>query len=368
MSDQFGQDDYRYMGLAIQLAERGRNTTDPNPRVGCVLVKNNEIIGQGWHEQAGLPHAERNALADVEGSAVGATAYVTLEPCCHYGRTAPCTEGLIEAGIKRVVVAMTDPNPLVAGKGLDLLEQAGMGVSVGIMQAQAELLNQGFIRRMAEQKPYVRCKLGMSLDGRTAMANGQSQWITGPQARADVQRLRAKSSAIVTGIETVLADDPSMNVRLDAGSIRQPLRVVLDSELRFPVSAKMLTLPGSTLIVHGEQVAQDKKQQLEKAGAMLLALESDEQGLALSPLLSTLATKYDVNEVLIEAGPTLAGAALQAGVVDELVVYMAAALMGHEARQMVSLKGLTNIDDKLDLNLGDVRRIGADLRLTYTLN
>ena len=249
--------DYFYMARALRLAERGRYTTDPNPRVGCVLVKDGEVVGEGFHHRAGDPHAERVAIAAAGANAKGATAYVTLEPCSHHGRTPPCADGLIEAGVTRVVAAMQDPNPLVAGNGLRRLRDAGIEVECGVQEQQARKLNPGFVKRMEKGLPYVRCKMAMSLDGRTAMANGESKWITGPDARRDVQFWRAGSSAVVTGIGTVRADDPSMNVRLSADElhdlgpdypVRQPLRVVLDPNLDISSQAQMLSLEGETLV------------------------------------------------------------------------------------------------------------------------
>ena len=321
-------DDHRYMARAIRLAERGLYTTHPNPRVGCVLVNDGEIVGEGWHERAGGPHAERNALAAAGERARGAVAYVSLEPCCHHGRTPPCTEGLIEAGVSRVVAAMGDPNPLVAGKGLALLEQAGIEVECGLLEPQARALNPGFVKRMERGLPHVRCKLAMSLDGRTAMASGESKWITSEAARADVQRLRARSEAIVTGIGTVLADDPSLNVRMGAGELPgvegepiQPVRVVLDSRLRMPEQARMLGLPGQTLVLCIDQDPSHAVR-LEGAGAVVYEVPESDDRVDLESALRYLA-RQEINEVLLETGPTLAGSALQAGLVDELVIYMA---------------------------------------------
>ena len=371
----FTREDYRHMTRALQLARLGRYTTDPNPRVGCVLVRYGEVVGEGFHRRAGEPHAERMALADAGDKARDATAYVTLEPCCHHGKTPPCTEGLLEAGVARVVAAMTDPNPLVAGKGLAQLAEAGVDVSEGLLEADARALNPGFIKRMSQNRPYVRLKLAMSLDGRTAMASGESKWITGEAARADVQRLRAGSSAIVTGIGTVLADDPSMNVRLAAAGlpgvqgdefVLQPLRVVLDSRARMPANARMLALPGRTLVCVGEAADQQRCEALAAAGAEVLPLQESDRGLDLVALLGALADRQ-VNEVLFECGAVLAGAALQAGVVDELIVYMAPHLMGDAARGLVELPGLECMADRIDLQLSDARTVGGDLRLRYAV-
>ena len=368
----FSVDDHRYMARALRLAERGLYTTDPNPRVGCVLVKHGDIVGEGWHRCAGEPHAERLALAAAGESARGATAYVSLEPCSHHGRTPPCADGLIEAGVARVVAAMTDPNPLVAGRGLAMLRDAGIVAEHGLLAADAEAINPGFFRRMRDGRPHVRCKLAMSLDGRTAMANGESKWITSEAARQDVQHLRARSSAIVTGIETVLADDPSLNVRLPiaqlpgvehADYLRQPLRVVLDTRLRMPPRARMLTLPGNTLVVCGESASRSVESELRDLGADVLRLPQLGGRLALDRLLQQLAERQ-VNEVLIESGPTLAGSALSAGIVDELIVYMAPHLMGDAARGLVRMPGVEGMADRFELEFRDVRRVGADLRLT----
>ena len=355
------------MAHAIRLARKGLYTTDPNPRVGCVLVKDGEIIGKGWHRKAGEPHAERNAIADAGGNAQGATAYVTLEPCCHQGKTPPCTEGLLQAGVTKVIAAMQDPNPLVSGKGLSFLAEQGVEAASGLLQAEAAALNPGFIKRMSAGLPWVRCKLAMSLDGRTAMASGESVWITGKDARRDVQLLRARSSAVVTGIGTVLADDPSMNVRLSADELpgvestayfRQPWRVVLDSHLRIPENAKLLTLDGPVCLIHSQGDA-EKVQRLQGRGIHLQALP---QGLELTAVMKFLA-KQEINEVLIEAGPTLAGAALQAGVIDELIIYMAPHLMGHEARGLFNLPGLEKMADRVELEIKDIRAVGRDFRL-----
>jgi len=367
----FSADDHRFMARALRLAERGLFTTDPNPRVGCVLVRNGEIVGEGWHRRAGEAHAERLALAAAGDAATGATAYVSLEPCSHHGRTPPCAKGLIEAGVARVVAAMTDPNPLVAGRGLAMLREAGIVAEHGLLAADAESVNPGFLRRMRDGRPHVRCKLAMSLDGRTAMASGESKWITSEAARADVQRLRARSSAIVTGIETVLADDPSMNVRLPADELpgvehaeylRQPLRVVLDTRLRMPPRARMLSLPGQTLVVCGESAPQAIENELRDLGADVLRLPQLGGRLDLDQLLMQLARR-EVNEVLIESGRTLAGSALSAGIVDELIVYMAPHLMGDAARGLVRLPGVERMADRLDLEFGGARQVGSDLRL-----
>ncbi len=369
-----GAVDQRFMARAIQLAQRGLYTTHPNPRVGCLIVKDDEIIAEGFHRRAGEPHAERNALAAAGASARGATVYVTLEPCCHHGRTPPCTDALIDSGVGRVVVAMPDPNPLVAGQGLGELRQAGIPVTEGVMREQAEALNPGFIKRMTRGLPYVRCKMATSLDGRTAMADGESQWITSPAARADVQRLRARSAAIVTGIGTLLADDPSMNVRipaqelgLDPGvALPHPLRVVLDPDLETPADAKMLSLPGPTLIICSDEQPIHGAA-LEAAGAQIVMLPGDTQRLDLHQVLSYLG-EQEINEVLLESGATLAGAMFEQGLVDELILYQAPHLMGSEGRGLFLLPAIRRMADRIALEVTDLRQVGPDIRITARLS
>jgi len=365
-------DDLRHMARAIQLARRGLYTTDPNPRVGCVLVRDGAVVGEGFHRRAGEPHAERNAIDAAGELARGATAYVTLEPCCHHGRTPPCTDALLESGIARVLIGMEDPNPLVSGRGISRLRAAGVAVETGVLEQAARALNPGFDKRMRGGLPYVRCKLAASLDGRTAMASGESRWITSADARRDVHRLRARSSAVITGIGTVLADDPSMNVRLGPEEFpslwpeeppRQPLRVVVDSALRMPAGARMLQLPGATLIA----TCEDSPRAIARAnaaGAEVQVFPKDPSGRVDLHILLCYLAEREINEVLIEAGPTLAGAAMQAGVVDELRVYLAPHLMGAAARGLFELPGLERMEQRIPLRLGDVRRIGRDLRLT----
>ncbi len=362
--------DHCHMARAIQLARKGLYTTHPNPRVGCVLVRQGEVVGEGYHRRAGEPHAERNALAEAGERAQGATAYVTLEPCCHHGRTPPCSEGLIEAGVTRVVAAMRDPNPSVAGQGFDQLRAAGIAVEEGVMQAQAEALNPGFIKRMRRGLPYVRCKLAMSLDGRTAMASGESQWITSAAAREDVHRLRARSAAIVTGYGTLQADDPSMNVRLTPRSLGldpdlhtpQPLRVVLDPQLQTPPSAKMLALPGPVLIVCSDEVRLDAAP-LEAVGAQVVTRPADDDMLDLHQVMSYLASQ-EINEVLLESGAVLAGAMMAEGLIDELVIYLAPHLMGNSARGLFNLPAIELMSQRLPLKITDLRQVGEDIRIT----
>lgn len=352
--------DARAMALALQLAERGVNTTDPNPRVGCVIIKDGQRVGEGWHERAGEPHAEVYALRQAGGAARGATAYVTLEPCCHHGRTPPCTDALIGAGVARVVAAMRDPNPQVAGQGLDALRRAGIEVEVGLMEEQAAALNPGFIRRMRGGRPYVRVKLAASLDGRSAMASGESKWITAEPARIDVHRLRARSSVILTGIGTVLADDPALTVRMIAAE-RQPWRVIVDSKLNLPVTARVLAGPGLTLVVTASEDS-DRAERLRLAGAEVLHLPGLNGEVNLAALMTHLGGR-SANEILVEAGATLCGALLAERLVDELIIYFAPHLMGAQARGMFAIPGLDRMQDRMSLEVQDVRAVGGDWRV-----
>lgn len=349
------------MARALELAARGLYTTDPNPRVGCVLVRDGEIVGEGWHERAGEPHAEVHALRAAGALARGATAYVSLEPCCHHGRTPPCADALIEAGVARVVAAMQDPNPSVAGAGLRRLAEAGIETGSGLLSAQAAALNPGFVKRMVCSRPFVRAKLAASLDGRTAMATGESRWITGEPARGDVHRLRARSSAILTGIGTVLSDDPALTARVP-GVSRQPLRVVLDSALRMPTGARVLSEPGAVLVLTCSEdgAAADA---LRRAGAEVVQLPGSAGRVDLQAAGEELARR-DLNEVMVEAGPTLNGALLQAGLVDELVIYLAPVLMGADARGLFELPGLERMAERPAVTITDVRAVGADWRIT----
>lgn len=368
-------DEY-YMAMAINLAKKGWYTTHPNPRVGCILVRNQQILSKGWHEYAGQGHAEVNALANLKkgGHAQGATAYVTLEPCSHYGKTPPCSDALIEAGIKRVVIGMVDPNPLVAGDGVKRLKDNGIEVKTGVLESEAKALNPGFIQRMVSQRPKIRCKMAMSLDGRTAMASGESKWITSVEAREDVQRLRAESSAILTGIGTVLADDPSMNIRSEtfASIVRQPERIILDSQLRVPVTAKMFTLDGQIVIctAHSSREQTEKVRALESQGASLHYLDSEQldgrQQLSLTELKAFMVQRQ-YNDVLLEAGSVLTGSMLKVGLVDELIVYMAPHLMGSEARGLFHLPGLNRMSDRINLDIQDIRAVGKDFRITASV-
>lgn len=351
------------MARALQLAEHGLFTTDPNPRVGCVIVKDGQIIGEGWHQRAGESHAEVNALHSAGDNALGADCYVTLEPCSHYGHTPPCADGLIQAKVSRVFVAMTDPNPIVSGAGIQKLRQAGIEVTVGILTEQAEALNVGFCKRMRTGLPYVRSKLAMSVDGRTAMASGESQWITGPDARLDVQKMRARSSAVVTGVETVLSDDPSLTVRIDEQKnwyhpeqkVRQPLRVVVDSHLRTPESAKLFKTDGKVLLA----AAAEKKEHFAEHVTLL----GQNQQVDLHGLMTELG-KHQMSEVMVEAGAVLNGALLEAKLIDEIVIYMAPKLMGDQARGLFHLPAIQAMAQNIDLEISDIRAVGKDWRIT----
>ena len=362
--------DYHFMARAIQLAKKGQYTTHPNPRVGCIISKDNKIIGEGYHHRAGEAHAEVNALSACKQFSHGATAYVTLEPCSHTGKTPPCANALIEAQLNRVVIAMKDPNPLVAGRGIKRLKEAGIKVDVGVLEEQARSLNSGFIKRMEKGLPWVRVKLAMSLDGRTAMASGESQWITGNEARQDVQKLRASADAVLTGVGTVLADNPSLNVRLSASElgirdeiIKQAKRIILDTELKTPLDAKLLSLEGETIIV---TASQDEMliRAFRALGVNIIEMEKDESNhLPLEDILSQLA-QQEINEIHVEAGATLCGALIQKKLVDEIILYVAPIFMGSDAKGLLNLSGLEFMKDKIELSIKDVRAIGNDLRLS----
>ncbi len=348
------------MARALRLAERGLFTTTPNPRVGCVLVKDGAIVGEGWHARAGEPHAEVHALRAAGDKARGATAYVSLEPCSHHGRTPPCANALIDAGVARVVAAMTDPNPQVAGQGVQLLTLAGLRAEVGLMETEARELNIGFVSRMTRHRPWLRLKTASSLDGKTALANGVSQWITGPAARADVQRWRARACAILTGVGTVRADDPQMNVRdLDIG--RQPLRVIVDSHLNTPPGARILG-PGTLVVGCVDDPA--RQATLQATGAEVVVMPPGPDGRVDLPLLLAELARRGCNEVHAEAGATLNGALLHAGLVDEWIAYLAPMAMGNPARGLFNIPELTEMAGCPRFKPRDLRQLGDDIRLT----
>ncbi len=341
------------MERAVALARNSLFLSDPNPRVGCVIARDGNVLAEGWTQPAGQAHAEIHALSQAGEAARGADVYVTLEPCSHTGRTGPCTEALVAAGVKRVFAATGDPNPLVAGQGFERLRGAGIEVHVGLCEAAARAVNRGFLRRVAGGRPWVRLKLGATLDGRTAAADGASRWITGEGARADVQRWRARSSAVVTGIGTVLADDPSMNVRLDGAAV-QPLRVILDSHGRIAAGARILSVPGRTLVVTTGAAP---------AGAgECVALASEDGRVGIEPLLTLLAGR-DCNEILVEAGPTLSGAFAASGLVDEYVIYLAPSILGDAGRGMFRLGRHLALAESLKLEFTDVTMIDRDIRI-----
>jgi len=365
-SGMFSDFDRFAMQRALTLAARGLETTDPNPRVGCVIAQRGRVVGEGWHERAGEAHAEIAALRAAGTQAVGATVYVTLEPCSHHGRTPPCVEALIAARVARVLIAARDPNPQVDGKGAAALRAAGIAVESGLMEGEAIDLNAGFFRRMLTGRPLVRVKLAMSLDGRTALASGESRWITGEAARQDVQHWRARSSAILTGIGTVLADDPRLDVRLpvEAGAARrQPLRIVLDSQLRTPPGARLFETPGEVLILTTLTAPEDPRAlQLTSRGARLESLPLEGERVALAPVLDRLA-ELELNEVLVEAGAILAGEMLRQALVDELLLYVGLRLLGPSARALVTMPPLARLADAPSFSLFDMQPMGDDLRL-----
>jgi len=355
----FSANDHFYMTRALQLAEQGLYTTMPNPRVGCVLVKDNKIVGEGAHLKAGEPHAEVFALQQAGAAAKGATLYVTLEPCSHTGRTSPCAQAIVNAGVSKVIAAMQDPNPQVSGSGLAHLQANNIEVASGLMQAQAEALNPGFISRMTRQMPFVRSKIAASLDGKTALNNGESQWITGEPARMDVQHWRARSCAILTGIGTVLADDPSMTVR-ELNVDRQPLKVIVDSQLQ--ISSQANILQGGNALIAFSQANQAKEKQLLKAGVELLCIPNSEGKVSLKTLLSHLASR-EINEVLVEGGTGLNGALMAQNLIDELLIYYAPKLMGGAAKSMFAMPEFTLMNQAITLDIIEIRHIGADIRL-----
>ena len=387
------------MRRALELAARGRASTHPNPRVGCVIVKNGEIVGEGFHEKAGGPHAEVVALEAAGAKAKGADLYVTLEPCCHQGRTPPCTDAVIKYGIQRVFAAMEDPNPKVAGQGFAALRGAGIAVDVGLMEDAAQDLNRGFVSRLVRGRPWLTLKLAMSLDGRTALASGESKWITGDDARADVHRLRAEAGAVMTSVSTVVADDPELSVRYwpdrdeairgvtassnrppatpslaspDAGNRaiqgtipipRQPDRIVLDTQLRVPADAQVFK-PGARRIVLTVRPRADRMESLQNNGIeVVLAGPSINGHVGLESALKELA-RLQINEVLVECGPKLAGSVLRSGLMDEAVLYVAPSLFGHEGRALAELPGVQTLNQRINLQYTEVRQIGTDLKIT----
>ncbi|ODS24284.1 riboflavin biosynthesis protein RibD [Candidatus Endobugula sertula] len=369
----FSSDDQHFMLHAVQLAERGRFTTRPNPRVGCVIVKNGGILAEGWHYRAGEPHAEVQALKSLDQEATaGATVYVTLEPCSHHGKTGPCVQALIDAGVSRVIYGMRDPNPLVGGKGLTMLEAAGIVTDGPLLEAQTKALNVGFISRMQRQRPWVRCKLAASIDGGTAMANGESQWITGTAARSDVQRWRAQSCALVTGIGSIEQDNSRLTLRKDELPLDNvddviklaPLRVVLDTRLRISPDAAIFAGEGKVLVFVGKEAPEANEKRLLKQWpdkVLVERVDTCKERLDLAAVLEILANHYQCNEILLEAGATLSGSFLRAGLLDEVIIYQAPILLGSCARPLFDLP-LDTMSDKVSLQMTDQRAIGHDWR------
>ena len=354
----FSDIDERHMRRALALAERGLFTTQPNPRVGCVIAHGEVVVGEGWHARAGEPHAEVDALREAGERASGATAYVTLEPCAHHGRTPPCADALVAARVARVVAALRDPNPRVSGGGFAKLREAGIDVATGLCEREARALNEGFFSRMVRGRPWVRLKIAASLDGRTALASGESKWITSEAARADVQRWRARSSAILTGIGTVLADDPRLTVRLDEPHV-PPLRVVLDANLRTPANSHILDGAVPTLVVQAKNASPSDARfdRVER-----LAVEASDGKLDLAAILADLASR-EINELQVEAGPILSGSLLASGLVDELLLYLAPILLGDTARAIAVLPPLASLADAAKLTVVEQTPCGPDLRL-----
>ena len=355
--------DHAFMARAVELARRAIASADPNPSVGCVIVNDGAVVGEGFTQRAGGKHAEIEALDAAGVRARGATVYVSLEPCAHTGRTGPCATALIEAKVARVVFALEDPNPEVAGRGARMLADAGIDTEAPVLAAQAHEVNRGYFSRIRRQRPWIRCKMAASLDGRTALASGESQWITGEAARRDVHRWRARSSAVMTGIGTVLADDPALSARVPDSDIdvKQPKRVIIDSGLKTPADAKTLALDGEVIIFAGDAAAADQSKALTKAGARIETVAADPR-CDLKAVASRLA-ELEINDVWLESGPTLAGAMLAAGLVDELALYLAPSLLGNDARGLFALPPLASLDDRIRLEIDDLRRLGDDLRI-----
>lgn len=369
----FSQQDHVFMQRALMLAKQAHYTTSPNPRVGCVIVRNNEIVGEGYHVKAGEPHAEVNAINQAGKLTQGATAYVTLEPCSHYGRTPPCAEGLIKAGIKHVIAAMVDPNPKVSGKGLAILEKAGVTTAFGLLEEDAQALNQGFLQLMTTGTPYIRCKVAASLDGKTAMANGESQWITSPDARTNVQQLRAQSCAIITGADSVIFDDAKMNVRWEElgilkenylkSTVRQPVRVIIDSRNRLTPDLALFTSK-SPILIFNQHI--DKKHKWPDFVEQI-SVELNETKLDLNAIVFEL-SKRGYNDILIESGARLAGAFIEQNLVDELILFQAPKLMGTNAKGLVNMPTIESLSDAKKLTFTDIRMVGKDIRITAKIN
>jgi diaminohydroxyphosphoribosylaminopyrimidine deaminase/5-amino-6-(5-phosphoribosylamino)uracil reductase len=359
----FSAVDEAMMSRALELTARGRDTATPNPGVGCVIAKAGRIIGEGWHERAGEPHAEARALSACTESPEGATVYVTLEPCAHQGRTPPCADALVAAKVGRVVAALEDPNPLVHGRGANRLRDAGIRVDVGLLAADAEEAHRGFLTRMRLGRPWMRIKAAASLDGRTALANGKSQWITSEEARRDVHALRARSCAMLTGIGTVIADDPELTVR-HVPAKRQPRRVLIDNRLEVPLEAKILA--GEPPIIFTVSGDADKRKRLEALGAEIVVAHADELKAGKADLahVARELAAHGFNEVTVETGSRLNGSLLAAGVVDEIVLYLAPKVIGDSGQGLFALPEIRSLDEAVQLEVVDVKPVGPDLRIT----
>ncbi|NNG43495.1 bifunctional diaminohydroxyphosphoribosylaminopyrimidine deaminase/5-amino-6-(5-phosphoribosylamino)uracil reductase RibD [Pseudoalteromonas sp. NEC-BIFX-2020_002] len=363
----FTEQDHQFMARAIELAKQGRFTTTPNPNVGCVLVKGGQIIGEGFHQLAGQGHAEVNALAMAGSQAKGATAYVTLEPCSHFGRTPPCAEGLKAAGVIKVIAAMVDPNPQVAGKGLAILADAGIEVASGLLEQQAKLLNRGFLKRMEQGMPFITCKMAASLDGKTALKNGQSKWITGSKARQDVQLYRAQSCAILTGADTVLVDDAKLNVRIDELPeslptelpLRQPVRIIIDSQNRLTPELALFSIESEIIILTTEL---DKSKQWPYYVSHIVVPKQNNKVDVLAAL--KLLAQRQFNHIWLEAGATLAGKMTEQGLIDEYIIYFAPKLLGNDAKSLLNFAEQTNMQDVDNLTISECALIGDDIRIT----
>ncbi len=362
----FTTQDHIFMANALRLAKKGQYTAHPNPMVGCILAKNGKIIGEGWHKKTGTAHAEINALEDAGEDAAGSTAYITLEPCSQYGKTPPCFESLIKAGIKKVITSIKDPSQKFSGKGLESMQAAGIEVQYGLLSSAAEEINRGFLMRVTKQRPFVQLKLAISTDGAISMKNGESQWITGSSARKDVQRLRARSGAIMTGIGTLIRDNPMLNVREKTIETNgaQPIRVILDSNLRIPVNASMLKLSGKTLVCYK---GKKDPQHLEDLNIEVKSFNSRDGFIDVSEVYSDLA-KRGVNNLLVEAGPTLSGFLLEKKLVDEIVIYQAPHIMGSETINFATTPTWRTLLDREEITITDTRRIGMDTRITALFN
>ncbi|MDA7747184.1 bifunctional diaminohydroxyphosphoribosylaminopyrimidine deaminase/5-amino-6-(5-phosphoribosylamino)uracil reductase RibD [Psychromonas sp.] len=373
---QFTEFDTKQMLRAIELAKKGRFTTSPNPNVGCVIVNEGKVVGEGFHQKAGFGHAEVNALAIARHQATNATCYVTLEPCSHFGRTPPCALALVKAGVSRVVVAMVDPNPKVAGRGISILKEAGIQVDVGLLTEQAEALNPGFIKRMKFKRPRVTVKMAASLDGKTALKNGLSQWITGKASRVDVQYFRAQQSAILTGNGTVFADDPSLNVRyqellespefdgelVSEQALRQPIRIILDSHNKLSLREKIFKLPGKILLISLVARERSNFSSCTAEVEQVICSSNGSERIDLNELMQCL-NEYEINDLWIEAGATLAGEFFKNDLVDEFILYQATKLMGDQSRNLVNLPNFSTMNDIINLKLHSVTQIGDDIRL-----